>query len=98
MADRRHSRRAYDKDGTMLPPATVASTKAHGMTSITATCHAKGCHRSADVSLDGFPGDMAIPDIAPLLKCSACGGKRITVMTNMREWYALCRARKLGVP
>ncbi len=82
----------------MLSPATLASTRAQGMTSITATCHTPGCHRSADVSLDGFPDDMAIPDIAPLLKCSACGGKRITVMTNMREWYALCRARKLAVP
>jgi hypothetical protein len=49
----------------MLSPATVASTKAHGMTSITATCHTPGCHRSADVSLDSFPDDMAIPDIAP---------------------------------
>ncbi len=85
MTDERHPRRAYDKDGTMLQPATVASTRAHGMTSITATCHSPGCHRSADVSLDGFPDDMAIPDIAPLLKCSACGGKRITVMTSMRE-------------
>ncbi len=98
MEPERHPRRAYDKDGTILPPATVASTKAHGMTSITATCHSPVCHRSADVGLDGFPDDMAIPDIAPLLKCSACGGKRITVMTNMREWYATCRARKLGVP
>jgi hypothetical protein len=98
MSSERHPRRAYDKDGTMLPPATVASTKAHGMTSITATCHSLDCHRSAGVSLDTFPDDMAIPDIAPLLKCSACGGKRITVMTNMREWYAHCRARKLGVP
>jgi hypothetical protein len=98
MAGERHPRRAYDKDGTMLQPATVASTKAQGMASITATCHSPGCHRSGDVSLDGFPDDMAIPDITPLLKCSACGVKRITVMTNMREWYAICRARKLGVP
>jgi hypothetical protein len=98
MKDGRSPRRAYDKDGTILPPATVASTKAHGMTSITATCHSPGCHRSGDVSLDGFPDDMAIPAIAPLLKCSACGGKRITVMTNMREYYAIARARKLGVP
>jgi hypothetical protein len=64
----------------------------------TSNCHSPGCHRSGDASLDGFPDDMAIPDIAPLLKCSACGGKRITVMTNMREYYAICRARKLGVP
>jgi hypothetical protein len=98
MSSERHPRRAYDKDGTMLPPATVASTKAHGMTSITATCHSLDCHRSAGVSLDGFPDDMAIPDIAPLLKCSACGGKRITVMTNVREYYAIARARRLGVP
>ncbi len=98
MEPERHPRRAYDKDSTMLQRATVASTKAHGMTSITATCHSPGCHRSGDVSLDGLPNDMAIPDIAPLLKCSACGGKRITVMTNMREYYAICRARKLGVP
>ncbi len=94
----RNPQRAYDNDGKILPPATVATTRAHGMTSITAACHAAGCHRSADVSLDGFPNDMAIPDIAPLLKCSACGGKRITVMTNMREWYALCRAQRLRVP
>jgi hypothetical protein len=98
MKPERHPRRACDKDGTMLQPATVASTKAHGMTSITAFCHTPGCYRSADVSRDGFPNDMAIPDIGPLLKCSACGGKQITVMTNMREWYAICRARKLGVP
>ncbi len=82
----------------MLPPATVASERAPGLTSITAFCHSPGYHRSADVSLDGFPDDVPIPDIAPRLKCSACGGKRITVMTNMREWYAICRTRKLGVP
>jgi hypothetical protein len=41
---------------------------------------------------------MAIPALAPLLKCSACGGKRITVMMNMREYYAIARARRLGVP
>ncbi len=68
------------------------------MTSITATCHTPGCHRSTDVSLDGFSADIPIPDIAPLLKCWACGGKRITVMMNMREYYAIARARRLGVP
>ena len=56
MDNERHSRRAYNPDGTMIPPGTVASERRHGLTSITAFCHAPGCYRSADVSLDLFPG------------------------------------------
>jgi hypothetical protein len=46
---------------------------------------------------DYLPDQLPIPDIAPLLKCSNCGNRRVTVMTNMHEFYALCRARGIGV-
>jgi hypothetical protein len=49
------------------------------------------------VPFDYFPEELPIPDIAPLLKCSKCDGRRVTVMTNMQEFYALCRARGIGV-
>ena len=77
---------------------TFASQRAHRLKAIIVFCHSTGCRRSDAICFDASSNRIVIPDIAPLLKCSACGGKRITVMTNMREYYAICRARKLGVP
>jgi hypothetical protein len=75
----------------------VRSQRTQGLTSVLAFCHTKGCHHSGAVPFDYFPDELPIPEIAPLLKCSKCGNRRVTVMTNMHEFYALCRAHGIGV-
>ena len=76
-------RRAYDKDGNEIEPATVASTRAHGYRTVVAFCDP--CGHDAVVSLDLFPDDLPIPDIALKVRCSACGSKRIMVHINVSE-------------
>ncbi|MEN3238305.1 hypothetical protein PUR29_33190 [Methylobacterium ajmalii] len=77
----RNPRRAYDEDGREIAPPSVGSARAQGETTISAHCH--DCCHHAIVSTDRFPIDMPIPDIAPRLRCSACGSKHIGVMMDM---------------
>jgi hypothetical protein len=83
----RNPRRAYDQDGNEIPPATVASTRAHGMSSVAAFCEAQGCGHDAVISLEGWPEATAIPDMALRLQCSRCGSRNIKMMLNVRELY-----------
>jgi hypothetical protein len=79
--------RAYDQQGKKIAPATVASVRALGLNSVAAFCEKRGCERSAVVSLDGWSGDMAIPDLALHLRCSKCGGRANKIMLNVAELY-----------
>ena len=80
-------RRAYDRDGNEVLPATVASTRALGMTTVTEFCEAKDCWRDAVIPLEGWPEATPIPDIALRLRCSKCGSRKIPMMLNMWEMY-----------
>ncbi|SEP21120.1 hypothetical protein SAMN04487843_108186 [Methylobacterium sp. ap11] len=82
----RNPRWAYDEDGREIAPPTVAKCRAQGETTIAAHCH--DCRHQAIVATDRFPPDLPIPDIALRLRCSACGGKRIGVMKDMKAHYA----------
>jgi hypothetical protein len=53
---------------------TFASQRAHRLKAIIVFCHSTGCRRSDAICFDAFSNRIVIPDIAPLLKCSACGG------------------------
>lgn len=64
-------RRAYDQNGNEIPPATVASTKAQGMTTVFAFCNE--CGHDAVVPFKGWPEETPIPDMALKLRCSKCG-------------------------
>ncbi len=77
-------RRAYDKDGNEIPPATAASTRAIGVKAVTVFCDPCGHH--ADLPLDRFPNAFPIPDIAVRVRCSACGSKRIVVHLDMDDF------------
>ena len=83
----RNPRRAYDPGGNEIPPATIASTRALGMTTVTALCEAQGCEHHATVALDGWPEATPIPDIALRLRCSKCGNRKIRMMLKVRELY-----------
>jgi hypothetical protein len=85
----RNPRRTYDENGREIPPATVASTRALGMASVTAFCEAQGCDHYAIVSLEGWPGATPIPDMALRLRCSSCGGRKIRMMLNVHDPYAV---------
>jgi hypothetical protein len=84
----RNPRRAYDQDGTEIPPAIVASTRGLGMNSVMAFCEAQGCFHDAVVALEGWSEATAIPDMALRLRCSKCGSRNIKMMLNVRELYA----------
>ncbi len=83
----RSPRRAYDQDGNEIPPATVASTRALGMSSVVAFCEARDCDHLAIIPLEGWPEATPIPDMALRLHCSHCGSRKIRVMLNVRELY-----------
>ncbi len=83
----RNPRRAYDQDGTEIPPATVASTRALGMNSVMSSCEAPTCGYSALIPLQGWPEATPVPDMALRLQCSKCGSRKIRMMLNVRELY-----------
>jgi hypothetical protein len=85
----RNSRRAYNEDGSEIPPASVASTKAQGMRTVSAFCQANGCEHDAVAPLDGWPEETPIPDMSLKLRCSKCGSRSIKVMLNVVELYSM---------
>jgi hypothetical protein len=84
----RNPRRAYGENGNEIQPATVASTRAQGMNTVVAYCEAQGCGHGATIPLDGWPDDMAVPDMALRLQCSKCGGRKIKVTLDVIALYA----------
>lgn len=84
----RNPRRAYNYKGDEIQPATVASTRALGMTTVMAYCEAPNCYHGAVIPLDDWSGEMAIPDMALRLRCSKCGSRKIRMMLNVTELYA----------
>lgn len=78
----RNPRRAYDENGNEIPPATVASTRAQGMNTVSAFYKAQSCRHDAVTLLVSWPDDMAIPDMALKLRCSECGGRQISTMPD----------------
>jgi hypothetical protein len=51
--------------------------------SVSAGCEA--CQHKAVVNCDAMPADLAVPDVALRLRCSACGSKRISTRPDWRE-------------
>jgi hypothetical protein len=84
----RNPRRAYDENGKEITPVTVASSRASGLHTIAVFCEIRGCCHDAVVSLEGWPDDSPVPDMALRLRCSKCGGKSIKVMINVKELYS----------
>jgi ribosomal protein L44E len=82
---KRNPRRAYDKDGGEIQPATVGSERAKGFTKAEIWCNP--CTRFVEVSLDGLPDDLPVPDICLRYRCSKCGGKSLTSRGSIREHY-----------
>jgi hypothetical protein len=85
----RNPRRAYGKDGTEIPPATIADIRALGVRSVEATCQKCG-HEAIDVA--DAPDDLPAPDVALRLRCSSCGSRDARTMMSMAQYYKALRA------
>lgn len=81
---KRNPRRAYDKDGRAIQPATVASQLVLGRKNVEIYCNSCGRHRGG-IDVSELPPETPIPDICLHYRCSACGSKNL-----MRS----CSARK----
>ena len=93
----RHPRRGYDETGRELKPVTVGFDRRNGTTTVAIFCNA--CPHHAIISTDGLPDDFPIPDIGTLLRCSACGSRKIRVMMDIQAHYAQCHAENAaGAP
>jgi len=85
----RNPRRAYDENGDKIPPMTLAGMRSQGIRSLWATCTAPRCGHEAKINADGLPDDLPVPDVALKLRCSRCGGRRISTMPDWSEsaWH-----------
>ncbi len=84
----RNPRRAYDGEGTEVPPMTLGNMREHGVRSIDAFCQAIGCGHASTVNVDGLPDDLPVPDVSPRLRCSRCGGRVWIARPNWSELKA----------
>lgn len=81
----RNPRRHYNSDGTMSQPATVGSQRALGLSRAEIWC--SECRHNAEISTEGMPDDLAIPDICLRYRCSRCGSKRLESRPSVHEHY-----------
>lgn len=89
----RNPRRAYDKEGREIQPATVASQLALGRRKIEICCNACGRHRSG-IDVGELPPATPIPDICLRYRCSICGSKNLMSRPDVSEDYAAADARR----
>jgi hypothetical protein len=82
-------RRAYDKDGREIPPATMANIREQGINTLWATCQRIGCGHEAKIDASRFPDDMPVPDVGLRLRCSKCGGRNVYTMADWSasDWH-----------
>lgn len=83
----RNPRRAYDANGKMQQPATVGSQRALGFRRAEIWCN--DCHRHGEISMDGLPDELPIPDICLRYRCSVCGSKNLMSRGSVDEHYAM---------
>jgi hypothetical protein len=81
----RNPRRAYDKDGNEIAPATIADIKALGVTAVEATCNK--CGHQAIVDPSEAPDTLPVPDVSLRLRCAKCGSRDIRTSMEMEAYY-----------
>jgi hypothetical protein len=72
------------------PPMALANVRANGVRAVSAVCEA--CGREADVNVDALPETLIVPQVGRSLRCSQCGGKKISTRP---AWHT---ARRQGEP
>ncbi len=88
----RDPRRSYDRDGMMIPPATVGSERRLGVRVAEIWC--EPCVRSVEINTDALPDDLPIPDICLRYRCERCGGKSLSSRPGVCEHYRVMNERR----
>lgn len=88
----RNPRRAHDAEGREIQPATVGSETAQGYRLAEVWC--EPCCRHVEVTIEGLPADLPIPDIALRYHCSVCGGRQLTSRMSVAEFYRVMAQRR----
>lgn len=83
---KRNPRRAYEKDGREIPPATVGSHMRLGRRKIEIFCNACN-HYASGIDVSAFPPETPIPDICLRYVCSRCGSKNLMSRGDTHEHY-----------
>lgn len=92
---KRNPRRAYDRDGREIQPATVGSHLALGRRKIEIFCN--DCRRYGNgIDVSDLPPETPIPDICLRYRCSVCGSKNLISRGDTHEHYALIDAARKG--
>lgn len=92
---KRNPRRAYDKDGREIQPATVASQMMLGRHQVEIYCNA--CrHYRGGIDVSDLPPETPIPDICLRYRCSVCGSKNLMSRGDTHEHYELIDAARKG--
>jgi len=64
---------------------TLANMRASGVRAIFVTC---ACRQEVAADVSGWPGEMEIPALRMMLKCTECGVRPIDVRPDWREYSA----------
>jgi ribosomal protein L44E len=92
---KRNPRRAYNKDGSEIQPATVASHLTLGRRKIEIFCN--DCrHYGNGFDVSDLPPETPIPDVCLRYRCSVCGSKNLISRGDTHEHYALIDAARKG--
>lgn len=81
----RHLRHAYDVDDSEIPPMRLGKMREHGVRSVAMHCQDIGCGHSGSLNVDSMPDDLRVPDVALLLRCSACGSRTVKTEPDWKE-------------
>ena len=92
---KRNPRRAYNRDGSEIQPATVASHMALGLRKIEIFCN--DCRRYRNgIDVTDLPPETPIPDICLRYRCSVCGSKNLMSRGDTHEHYEQIDAQRKG--
>jgi hypothetical protein len=82
----RNPRRAYNAEGQVITPVTIACMRAEGTTWVTAYCETPGCSHEGRIDVTDWPGEVYVPDIGLFLRCTACGSRNGARIMPDRQW------------
>lgn len=75
-----------------MQPATVGSDRARGHQRAEVWCN--DCHHHAEISMDGLPDDLPIPDICLRYRCSKCSSNKLMSRGSIEEHYEVIEQSK----
>jgi hypothetical protein len=74
----------------------IANMRAQGVRDIVVYCADLVCNHSAYINVDPLPDQFCLADLEPRMRCSKCGGKRVSVRPLF--WHGSDRPPPKAIP